>query len=389
MLPYLKLQLAYLLSAGALTAVAWTLVARMLPDLRPLWRALVTLAALYVPGAALVVLIRAVDHTHSTWQFAVIAHGYYAAGLWVPLAILLGAPAARRTRGRLDVPALALATALLAGAGYALFVEPNRMQVVERTLRFEAWPEGAPPLTLVHVSDLQTVGRCGREVEAARTINALQPDLVVVTGDYVAGPFGEPEPAIEAARAFLGSLRARLGVVCVPGHSEPERIRARIFEGLDVHYLRNETLEWALEDGAGPRTLRIFGATERDPDFSRLAPPSEPGTVTLVATHVPDLSWDLAGRGVDLHLAGHTHGGQIAFPFVGPPMTLSRLPGSFARGLHPFGDHWLHVSPGLGMEGHHAPRIRFLCPPEIDVLTLAGGPGGRPSGGPPPEPGTR
>ena len=83
--------------------------------------------------------------------------------------------------------------------------------------------------------------------------------------------------------------------------------------------------------------------------------------------------WRSNGRAVDLHLAGHTHGGQIALPFFGPPVTLSSLPRRFARGLHRFGDHWLHVTPGIGMEGSHAPRIRFLCPPSIDLIELRGG----------------
>jgi predicted MPP superfamily phosphohydrolase len=55
------------------------------------------------------------------------------------------------------------------------------------------------------------------------------------------------------------------------------------------------------------------------------------------------------------------------------PNPLSAIPRSFARGLHGFGDHFIHVSPGIGMEGNHAPQIRFACPPEIDLLLLRGG----------------
>ena len=63
---------------------------------------------------------------------------------------------------------------------------------------------------------------------------------------------------------------------------------------------------------------------------------------------------------------------KIVLPLLGPPMTLSDLPRSHARGLHRLGDHWLHVSAGIGMEGNHAPRVRFLCPPSIDLLVLSG-----------------
>jgi predicted MPP superfamily phosphohydrolase len=93
----------------------------------------------------------------------------------------------------------------------------------------------------------------------------------------------------------------------------------------------------------------------------------------VVATHPPDVTTELDGMRVDLHLAGHTHGGQIALPFLGPPVILSRLPTKYARGLFRYDDHWLDVCAGLGMEGNHAPRIRFLCPPEIVLLRLVGG----------------
>jgi predicted MPP superfamily phosphohydrolase len=58
---------------------------------------------------------------------------------------------------------------------------------------------------------------------------------------------------------------------------------------------------------------------------------------------------------------------------------LSTVPRRFARGLHTFGDHLIHVNPGIGMEGDNAPRMRINCPPEIDLLLLGGGGGVRAS----------
>jgi len=73
---------------------------------------------------------------------------------------------------------------------------------------------------------------------------------------------------------------------------------------------------------------------------------------------------------VDLVLAGHTHGGQVVLPFVGPLTTASRLPHLYAGGLHDYGGTPLHVSRGVGMERSFAPPVRFLCPPEICVLDV-------------------
>ena len=370
-LPYWKLQVLYALGAGAASALAWWLAGRSprlrsSPRLRALWGGLALGSALVLWWHA----ARVLDDPHTTFQFIPISWAFYALCLWWPLLVVRAAIRARVPGRRPDAWLLGTACAAVVLGLDALWLEPARLRTVEHALEFEAWPAGGAPLRLVHVSDLQTVGYGERERRALERINALGPDLIVITGDYAAGPFDDPEPAIASARAFLGGLRARLGVVVVDGHSESAAIRERIFAGLGLRHLRNEDQVFELDGG---RSLRVFGVPARGADLAALERLSAPGQVTVVASHVPDLSPDLDGLGVDLHLAGHTHGGQIALPWLGPPMTLSDLPRRYARGLHPLGDHLLHVSPGLGMEGNHAPRIRFLCPPEIDLLVLGGG----------------
>jgi len=365
-LPYLKLQLVYLVLSGLIGGGLWAVSGRLLGREGLRRRFLLTAVVFTLLTFTGILTVRALDHWRGTSQFILIAFLYYFAGLWLPVLAAFG----MWRRKRLDGLLAGASAVLFLGAAYALLIEPDRLQLDETRIEVAAWPAGVEPLRIVHISDLQTVGACRRERRAARMIADADPDLIIWCGDYVSGPFGDPEPAIAAARAFLGSLSARYGVVLVPGHSEPEWIRQRVIEGFDVHYLTNDELRIELDDG---RRLRIFGATAEYPRLELMEPDDDPQLVTIVATHVPDLSTMLNGRGVDLHLAGHTHGGQISFPFIGPPVTLSRLPNRYARGLHHFGDHWLHVTPGIGMEGHHAPRIRFLCPPEVDVLLLGGG----------------
>ncbi|MEX0791075.1 MAG: metallophosphoesterase, partial [Actinomycetota bacterium] len=77
---------------------------------------------------------------------------------------------------------------------------------------------------------------------------------------------------------------------------------------------------------------------------------------------------DAFKAGYDLAVAGHTHGCQVRFPFVGAVVTNSTLPTSLAKGLSRVGNCWLFVTPGVGT-GKFAP-FRFLCPPEASVLTL-------------------
>ncbi len=378
MTPYLQQQLvlAAVSAALALAVDAGLGLSKSLRK-RPLTRFFASYAVLALPLFAWVVAVRKLDHSHSTFQFIAVAIGFYSGAFVLPIVTLVRSLRAAKDRSA-PRGLRALATLAPVVGAYALLLEPNRLVTVERELRFEAWAAGSAPLRIVHVSDLQTVGACEREREAARRINELEPDLIVVTGDYAAGPFSDPEPAVAAARAFFAALeRPRFGIVCVPGHAEPERLRQRIFEGFDVRYLANSELELELDPPSDPnaRRLRIFGARTLHEGFdvSGLEARRDANTLNLFLSHEPDAAWEILDKQIDLHLCGHTHGGQIALPFLGPPMTLSQLPKRFARGLHEFGPQWMNVNPGLGMEGNFAPRIRFLCPPQIDVLVLRGG----------------
>ena len=92
--------------------------------------------------------------------------------------------------------------------------------------------------------------------------------------------------------------------------------------------------------------------------------------VHIFAHHYPDEIYEAAKHGVDLYLAGHTHGGQVALPLYGALVTLSRYGKRFEAGLYHVGETALYVSRGIGMEGGTAPRVRFWARPEIAVIDL-------------------
>lgn len=367
-LPFLQLQLAYAALSLALTAgVAWC-VRRFVPGGHPLAHAALTLAGVSTIGLALYAVLEATGNPVAS-LFIVVALLFYSGGFWIPAFLFVGALRSKTGSSWARPVALALAVAAPSVSLYALFVEPNRLQVREETVSIDSWPAGSPAVRIAHLSDLQTVGACERERAAVEEVRRLAPELIVITGDYVAGPFFDTRPAEEAARTFLAALRAIAPTVVVAGHSEGEDVRLRVFDGLDLAYLEDSARDY---DVGGGRMLRVAGLDPFRPDLRLPREIRPPGTALLVATHSADVTESLAGAGVDLHLAGHTHGGQVALPFFGPPITLTHLPRKYARGLFRMGDHWLNVCAGLGMEGNHAPRIRLFCPPEICLLRLEG-----------------
>ncbi len=116
--------------------------------------------------------------------------------------------------------------------------------------------------------------------------------------------------------------------------------------------------------------LRLTCLSEADSfDPSLEVARANPGRLHVVLGHSPDYA--LGRIEADLLVAGHTHGGQVQLPLVGPLVTLSEVPRRWAAGLTELpGGARLLVSRGIGMEGGAAPRLRFLCRPELAVIEL-------------------
>jgi predicted MPP superfamily phosphohydrolase len=179
---------------------------------------------------------------------------------------------------------------------------------------------------------------------------------------------------VPAFRELLATLDAPLGVFCVRGDTDtPADVRA-LLEGTRVRFLDDQVV--ALEH-EGLRVTLAGIDLDYDSGSARAALrdlESRPGgeDVRLVVAHRPDVVLGLAPNSrADLVVAGHTHGGQIVIPGFGPPVTMSSLPRAVgAGGLHELQGRRVYVSRGIGWEHGHAPRLRFLAPPEVSILTL-------------------
>jgi len=270
---------------------------------------------------------------------------------------------------------LLLQVVLSAAVVYATYVEPFRLGVTHLELTTCKLPAGQR-VRLVQLSDLHVERITRREQELVERVNALEADYVLLTGDYLNFSYvGEPR-AIADARQVLGSLKARQGVYAVRGthQVDPNAVMSALFDGLSIRWLRNE-FQIVRQDGYQIAFAGASCTRRRDIDLPALdqalaGVPEDSYAVLLY--HSPELVPDALARGVDLYLAGHTHGGQVRLPLYGALFTATDVGKRYEMGCYPVQGLTLYVSRGLGMEGMAAPRARFLCPPEIVCIDLVG-----------------
>jgi len=225
-------------------------------------------------------------------------------------------------------------------------------------------------LARMHIGNGLEGSRLARMVE--RT-NALDPDVIVLTGDL----FDSDPSFVEHGARVLSGLRARHGVYAVLGNHDVYTGSDRIAEALArlaprLRLLRNELVRLPL---AAP--LYLAGVEDPGRDWSarslevegltRVAAARPADGPSLLLVHRPEVFEQAARLGFPLVLAGHTHGGQLALPTPGGRYNLARLVTPLTRGLYRSGASVLYVNRGLGVGG---PPLRVNCPREITSFVL-------------------
>jgi predicted MPP superfamily phosphohydrolase len=309
-------------------------------------------------------------------SFFLVVHLAYAdLMVLLPLVGIVLLFASRRRRVTAGVRALAWGSlACIPLAVDATFIEPFRLVTEHAVIPLSRARSGSRAITIGVLSDIQCMTVSDRERDAVRRVMDAHPDLVLLPGDFVQVGTGRLPEILDDFHALLAPLAAPLGVYAVQGNCETKEEAARLFSGTPVRFLDNERVELSL----GDRRVTLCGV-----DLAFASPraraalqqiESAPGAddVRIVVAHRPDVIETLSQNSrVDLIVSGHTHGGQVVIPFYGPPITLSDVPRSIAiGGFHTLDGKRIYVSRGIGWEHGHAPRVRFLCPPEVSLLQL-------------------
>lgn len=270
-----------------------------------------------------------------------------------------------------------LAGGALAGAGvaaglYARFGAAYRFEIERHTLSIPGLPAQLAGVRLAQLSDLH-IGPYNSADYLERAIaatGALEPDLVLLTGDFVADRW---EPVDDLA-PLLGQLRPRYGTFACLGNHDVWHGADRIRRSLEAHGIQ-VLVNSGVATGPPGAELFIAGIDSGwggAPDMKRALSRHPDGMPVIALVHEPDLIESLARDDrIVLQLSGHSHGGQIRLPGIGAPV-LPYLGRRYDLGLYRIGRTRLYTNRGIGVGGI---PLRFNCPPEITEFTLVAGDG--------------
>ena len=256
-------------------------------------------------------------------------------------------------------------------AFWGFLIEPNRLIVHPETIQIDNWPKELSGLRIAVVSDIHTGGPFidDRKLQqiVAKT-NALNPDLIVLLGDYMSpNSWHSHRVEPEVTAAALKNLKAPLGVYSVLGNHDwwynGEKVRLA-FEENGIRVLEDDVAEIKWRD----RSFWLVGLADlwtRRQHIPETLAKVPPGATIIALTHNPDIFPHIP-QSVPLLLAAHTHGGQVNIPLIGTPIIPSAFPQYTAGHVFENGHH-LFVTTGIGTS---IMPVRFRVTPEIVILTI-------------------
>jgi predicted MPP superfamily phosphohydrolase len=296
-------------------------------------------------------------------------------GIYVTAALVVIRWCVKRVRGRvlpihganlwLARMTLGLAALGLVCLAYGRDIEPNWLEVTHVRLETAKLRKGIRPVRIVQISDLHSEATPGLEEKLPAVIAGEKPDLVLFTGDAINSPDGLP-----IFKRCLRRVAAVAPTFAVTGNWDVGFWgNLDLFGGTGVQVLDGD----ARKVNLGRAELWVAGAAFGNEMHIRQALEALPARFFSVSLyHSPDAIEDSAAQKCDLFCVGHTHGGQVALPFYGALVILSKFGKRYESGLYRVGRTWLYVNRGIGMEGGFIPRVRFCVRPEVTVFELIG-----------------
>jgi len=257
-------------------------------------------------------------------------------------------------------------------------IEPNRPRIVRRDIALRRWPARLEGFTIAQLSDFHYEPYFSEHPlhAAIGLVNSLHADLIVLTGDFVTDPpFSDSEKADQKAASaaepcarLLRQMQAPHGLWAVLGNhdvaTDPNEVTSALHsQGIGVLANRSAPIE---ASGARFWLAGVNDVLSDSADLDATLQPVPGDEATILLAHEPDYADDVSHYPVDLQLSGHSHGGQVRVPLVGP-LYLPKMGRKYVWGPYRVGPLTLYTNPGLGTLGV---PVRWNCPPEITLLTL-------------------
>jgi hypothetical protein len=311
-------------------------------------------------------------------RIARAAHGAYRRAVQASRALPLSNPVSLARRRFLERTALAMTAAPFVASAYGMFCERLNLEITHRRIKIPRLPGAFEGFRIAQLSDIH-IGPFMTAEEIRRYVgitNQLKPELVVLTGDFVTWDPSTQSAVVDA----LAGIKAPFGVYGSLGNHEMwakvENSITRLFVRQGIRILRGEQaliksggdvinligVDYQTRSPMGPRGQRLVREY-----LEGVRELMAPGTVNILLSHNPNTFDRAAELGIELSLAGHTHGGQVTLEFVHPDLSPSRLITQYVQGWFQKPGSQLYVNRGIGTI--FVP-VRLGAPPEITVYEL-------------------
>ncbi|HET9908958.1 MAG TPA: metallophosphoesterase [Anaerolineales bacterium] len=257
------------------------------------------------------------------------------------------------------------------GTLYTTVIEPLWLDIETVTLKLPRLPKSFSGFRLVQISDIH-VGKQWIPSQLERvveTVISLQPDIVAITGDFVQASPDTTDEILALTEGPLAALSSQVPVYAVMGNHDHwwdvERVRNSLAKA-NVMELNNDFYTF-IRDGESLHLCGVDDIFERMDDLDGVLSRLPDDGCAILLAHEPDFADTSAVTGrFDLQISGHSHGGQVIVPFVGP-VVLPPHGRKYPIGLYKVGDMFQYTNRGLGMI---FPYVRFMCRPEITIFNL-------------------
>ena len=271
----------------------------------------------------------------------------------------------------------AIDLALLAAGGgiYSFLVEPGLVRVESVSLKLRRLTSGFSGIRMAQISDIHMGGWMNAEhlQNVVNLVVAQKPDVLLFTGDFLIGHVfdADSEQAVRDLITILTPLAASFPSFAILGNhdywTDPEAVR-EVLRSCNIADLTNTVFTMT----RGAEKLHLCGVDdiwEGDVRLDNVLGQIANDGAAILLAHEPDFADTSAATGrFDLQVSGHSHGGQVVIPFIGPPI-LPYLGRKYPSGLYQVGKMYQYTSRGVGMG--RLP-VRFNCPPEITLFILDG-----------------